>query len=447
MCISHLRLALLLLLTLTSLGFSSAASAGLVKGIYLTQTTMEDTKYLKYLIAHSKAVGINTFVVDMEIPSKLYQKNVALLKENDIKYVARVVIFPTGGHPEQILSPAYWAKRYRLIDTAINYGANEIQLDYIRYNVHTKASSENAKNILKVVAYYKDKVKERGIPLQADVFGISSFGESKHIGQNLRLMAQQLDAICPMVYPSHFEPFREHAVTPYDTIYTSLTALRSQFNYQMPVKLYAYIEISNYRYPLPGAKRRSYIIAEMKAVRDSGADGWYVWSAHNKYDYLFSLMGDLAQNDAAVLEPGKSANTKTLEANAGSSQKSEKLDAHDTDLANASSTTTTTTTTAANDTEEDAPAVAPAPLTAKAAAITTTTTTTAKVEATDEEPVTPQTSVLTNTVEADPATPMHHTHGIVASGSKTTDSDNNVRLSVSDPSKLTWTMRSHQSAN
>jgi hypothetical protein len=428
MCIAHRRLALLLLLTLTSLGVSGTASAGLVKGIYLTQTTMEDTKYLNYLINHAKAVGINTFVVDMEIPSKLYQRNVALLKENNIQYVARVVVFPQGGHPDQIASPAYWAKRYRLIDTAMNYGANQIQLDYIRYNVHTKASSENAKNILKVVQYYKEKVTERGIPLQADVFGISSFGESKHIGQNLRLMAQSLDAICPMVYPSHFEPFREHAVTPYDTIYKSLTALRSQFNYNMPVKLYAYIEISNYRYPLPGAKRRSYIIAEMKAVRDAGADGWYVWSAHNKYDYLFSLMGELAKNDPAVLEPGKSPNTRTLEAKADTSDKADKLDQADTDLANAAPTTTPTTAT--NETTTNSAPV----------------TTTAKVEPTEDAPVTPQTSVLTNTVAADPATPTHP-HAQVASTEKSTDSDSDVSLSISDPSKLTWTLRSHHYAN
>jgi hypothetical protein len=410
MCKAHLRLALLLLLTLLSLGVSGTASAGLVKGIYLTQTTMEDTKYLNYLIEHAKAVGINTFIVDMEIPSKLYQKNVALLKENNIQYIARVVVFPQGGHPGQITSPAYWAKRYHLIDTAMNYGANQIQLDYIRYNVHTKASSENAKNILKVVQYYKEKVSERGIPLQADVFGISSFGESKHIGQNLRLMAQSLDAICPMVYPSHFEPFREHAVTPYDTIYKSLRALRSQFNYQMPVKLYAYIEISNYRYPLPGVKRRNYIIAEMKAVRDAGADGWYVWSAHNYYDYLFRLMGDLAKNDAAVLEPGKSPDVKTLEANAAKTAKP------DTELANAPTPKTT------EPTATEAPAATPVP------------------------------SVLTNTVEAQPAKPVPSLASSenLSDKSKQSDDDDNdhdVSLAVHDPSKLTWTLRSHHSTN
>jgi hypothetical protein len=423
---AHSRLALLLLLTLLSMGVSSTAGAGLVKGIYLTQTTLEDTEYLNYLIDHAKAVGINTFVVDMEIPSKKYQKNIALLKENNIRYVARVVVFPDGGRADQIASQAYWAKRYRLIETAVNYGANEIQLDYIRYNTRQKASSENAKNILKVVQWYKDKLKPQGIPLQADVFGISSFGESKHIGQNLRFMAQSLDALCPMVYPSHFEPFRVHAVTPYETIYTSLTALRSQFDYKMPVKLYAFIEISNYRYSLAPAKRHAYIIAEMKAVRDSGADGWYVWSAHNKYDYLFSLMGELAKNDPAVLEPGKSGATKVLEAKAG------KTTANDDEETEATTTTTTTTTT---------PAVA-----AKTPELEVTTPTTAVAEKKlTSEPEEGNNAagepVMTNTVLNDDKA---NTEKVADAGN---EGESSVKLSVNDPRKLTWTLRAHHYAN
>jgi hypothetical protein len=238
-------------------------------------------------------VGITTFVVDLEIPSKLYAQNIKLLKENDINYVARIIVFPSGGTPEKIKSQAYWEKRYKLIQAAVSYGAQQIQLDYIRYSTKQHASSDNAKDIVKVVQFYKDKLTPQGIPLQADVFGISSYGESKHIGQNLRMMASTVDALCPMVYPSHFEPYRIHAVSPYQTIYLSLRALRSQFDYKMPVKLYAYIEISNYRYPLPGNQRHAYILAEMKAANDAGADGYYVWSAHNKYDYLFTLLSEL----------------------------------------------------------------------------------------------------------------------------------------------------------
>jgi hypothetical protein len=310
MCKKHCSLALLLLLTFLGLGVSSSTCA-FVKGIYLTQTTLENTSYLTYLLEQAKRVGINTFVVDMEIPSKRYQKNVQLLKENNIRYVARIIVFPDGGRPEQITDPSYWEKRYKLVETAISYGAQEIQLDYIRYNTKQPASADNAKHVMHVVQFFKEKLAPQGIPLQADVFGISSYGESKHIGQNLKMMANTVDALCPMVYPSHFEPFRQHAVTPYETVYGSLRALRTQFADNLPVKLYAYIEISNYRYPLSNTKRRAYVVAEMKAVKDAAADGWYVWSAHNKYDFLFNLMEELA-----VQDEGTGINEKTFQAEA-----------------------------------------------------------------------------------------------------------------------------------
>ena len=433
MCTSQLKLALLLLLTLLGLGVSSTAGAGLVKGIYLTQTTMESTAYLNYLIKNAKAVGITAFVVDMEIPSKIYQRNVALLKQNNIQYIARVVVFPEGGRADQIASPAYWAKRYHLIDTAINYGANQIQLDYIRYNTHQPASSQNAKNILKVVQYYKDKLTARGIPMQADVFGITGYGESKHIGQNLRLMAASVDALCPMVYPSHFEPFRSHAKTPYETIYNSLRALRSQFDYKMPVKLYAYIEISNYRYPLPGPKRRAYIVAEMKAVRDAGADGWYVWSAHNKYDYLFNLMGQLAKNDPDKVNGP--VTSQVLEADAA---QADKITSDDT----SATTTKTVQASAASDDEatESTPATTTKTITASVSPDKVTTPTPTNTAATSISPD----KVVTTTASVSPdkvttATPAPAKTTAAAKN----PAENEISLSINDPTKLTWTLRSH----
>lgn len=292
----HIRMMVLALITL--LGLTNMARAdGLVKGIYLTQSTVENADYLKYLVDHAKEVGISTFVADLEIPSKLYQKNIKILKDNHITYIARVVMFPNGGKPEQITSPAYWDKRYQLIKAAVAYGADQIQLDYIRYSSKQPASPENAKNIYKIIKWYKDKLAASNIPLQADVFGIASFGESRHIGQNLKMMAQSLDALCPMVYPSHFEPYKLHAVTPYETIFDSLKAIRAQFDDKMPVKLYAYIELFNYRYHLTPDQRRKYVLAEMKAARDAGADGWFVWSAHNYYDYLFKLLKEIGPGE------------------------------------------------------------------------------------------------------------------------------------------------------
>jgi hypothetical protein len=263
-------------------------NAALIKGIYITQSTLENTTYINYLIERSKKVGIGTFIVDLDQPSKRYANNIQLLKNNHISYVARITMFPGGGTREQVRSESYWQKKYQLVQHALAYGANEIQLDYIRYNTKQAPSSQNAKDVLKVIQWFKDRVN---VPLQIDVFGISSFGESKYIGQSIKLFSSSVDVICPMVYPSHYVPFDVHVKIPYKTVYDSLASIKNQFdNNALPFKLIPYIELSNYHYLLSHEKKLNYIYAQIQAAENAGADGWYVWSPHNKYDSLFQVL-------------------------------------------------------------------------------------------------------------------------------------------------------------
>lgn len=270
--------------------FTSPVNASLPKGIYITQETMENTKYITYLVNRAKKVGINTFVVDLELPSKRYQQNVALLKDNNITYIARIIMFPGGGTPEQIASESYREKKHRLVETALSYGAQQIQLDYIRFNSKQPASAEHAITIKKIIQTFKNRLASENIPLQVDVFGITAYGEEKHIGQSIPLFASVIDAVCPMVYPSHYEPFNYHFERPYKTVYDSLISIKEQFDDKMPIKLYPYIELSNYHYPLSKEKKLKYIYAQIQAVQDAGADGWYAWSAKNYYDNLFTVL-------------------------------------------------------------------------------------------------------------------------------------------------------------
>lgn len=269
----------------------TSATAGQVKGIYVTQYSFENTAFLNYLIKHAVASGIDTFVVDMEIPSKRYRDNLELLRQNHINYVARIIMFPGGGTPAQIENPDVWQKKYRLVKQAADWGATKIQLDYIRYNTKQPATQQNAKNVLTIIQWYKDKLAQQHIPLEIDVFGIASFGESKYIGQNIRLFANTVDGICPMVYPSHYTPFKEHFESPYETVYNSLASIQNQFDEdKMPIKLIAYIELSNYHFSMNRPKTLEYIRAQIKAVNDVEADGWYAWSPHNRYENLFYVL-------------------------------------------------------------------------------------------------------------------------------------------------------------
>jgi hypothetical protein len=262
------------------------------KGIYINSSTAQNPKYLSYLIQQSKAVGIDTFVIDMERmnPSAVYKKNIKMVENAGIKFVARVVVFPAGGTPDVVRSKAYWAKRYQLVQNAIDLGASAIQLDYIRYNTKQPPIDQNSKDVLAVVKYFKERTAKAGVPLQMDVFGETSYKTSPRIGQDIKLLSSQIDVLCPMLYPSHVTPFDKTYVTPYETVLKPLQAIKARFNNNVPFKIHAYIELSNYHYKMSASQKIPYIKAQLKAVKDAGVAGWYAWSANNYYDVLFQVL-------------------------------------------------------------------------------------------------------------------------------------------------------------
>lgn len=260
------------------------------RGIYITQSTAENDKKFQQLIAQSKRVGINTFVIDYTRYNKRYHRNVQSLDQQGIRHVARIVMFPDGARGNQMTDPKYWQGKYPLIQQIAKMGADAIQLDYIRYEAGRRASSQNARDVLKVISWYKERVNALGLPMEIDVFGVAAHAPSLSIGQNLPLFAGQIDTVCPMLYPSHYEPYRHHATRPYETVHGSLTKMKRQFNGSPPFKVVTYIELSNYRYPMSFSSRLNYIKAQLQAVKDHALDGWYAWSPRNQYNALFRLL-------------------------------------------------------------------------------------------------------------------------------------------------------------
>ncbi|MDF1759249.1 MAG: putative glycoside hydrolase [Coxiellaceae bacterium] len=284
------RMTLIVLLFFFSSLIIPSCALAFQKGIYVTQWTAMNDKKFKKLVKRAKAVGINTFIVDYSRYSKRYHRNLQLLDKHNIRHVARIVMFPGGATGNQMTNPKIWQKKYKLVQQIAKMGADEIQLDYIRYKVGKRASKKNAHDVHKVIHWYKQRVNKLGLPLQIDVFGVAAHKPSLSIGQNLPLFANSVDVVCPMVYPSHYEPQPYHSRRPYETIADSLQQLKDQFGGKPPFKVIAYIETSNYRYRMGHASRMNYIKAQIKAAKDSGAHGWYAWSANNKYYTLFKLL-------------------------------------------------------------------------------------------------------------------------------------------------------------
>ena len=112
----------------------------------------------------------------------------------------------------------------------------------------------NALDIREILRFFKKRINEHGSQLQIDVFGEVGLAPSMHIGQDISVFAPEIDKVCPMVYPSHYEPYQEHALKPYETIYTSLMGMKRQMgNQQVPIL--AYIELFNFRQVLAAFSR------------------------------------------------------------------------------------------------------------------------------------------------------------------------------------------------
>lgn len=263
------------------------------KGIYLTQYTIENPAKLDFFIKEAKETGINTFVVDHDYMSSRYAAAIAKIKAAGIKCVARVVVFNDGGNAQQVKSEAYWQKRMNYVDDAIKAGVDSIQLDYIRYSSKSPANPQHAIDVHEVIKWFKKRVSAKGVPMEIDIFGEVSYYPSPHIGQDIKLFANSVDAVNPMVYPSHFWPYQKYSADPYKTINSSLNALSSQFDNKPPFKIHAFIEAVNYHYinKMTKAQKQKYLLDEIRAVEDAnGVNGWYVWSANNIYDNLFEVL-------------------------------------------------------------------------------------------------------------------------------------------------------------
>ncbi len=123
---------------------------------------------------------------------------------------------------------------------AARVGFKEIQFDYIRFEATKELNYVDfggldtvtrEEIILEFLDYANAELKPLGVEITADVFGIviNSEVDAKVIGQDYVEMAKRLDAICPMVYPSHYGygffgiPKGQHSdLYPYKTIYGSM---------------------------------------------------------------------------------------------------------------------------------------------------------------------------------------------------------------------------------
>jgi hypothetical protein len=311
-----------------------------VRGVYVTSWSAGRPGFLTALFEFTRKAGVNALVIDVkddtgyvsypsEVPlareinagfSKYNPATVLnLLREQQLYPIARIVAFKDpllaekkpdwavqdrrGGiwsdHKGRRWVDPYnhfvWEYNVALAKEAAKLGFREIQFDYVRFTSDGQIANcrypamdarIHAEVIRDFLAFAYEELKGYGVKVSADVFGLTCSAEDDlGIGQQFKYIAENVDVICPMVYPSHYRKgsyqLANPDLNPYETVYRSLTdARRKCKTVQKEVTVRPWLQDFSLmsRYSLPQLQ------AQVRAVRDAGFEEWIFWNPGNIYD-------------------------------------------------------------------------------------------------------------------------------------------------------------------
>jgi hypothetical protein len=185
--------------------------------------------------------------------------------------------------------PEVVAYNVDLAAEAAQLGFDDILYDYVRRPEGDlsamrlpglRGTPEQA--ITDFLATSRAAVREHGAFLGASVFGIAAQRPTA-IAQDIRAMAEHVDYVAPMVYPSHWGPGEYGVARPEDQPY-DITA-RSLATFAEQVKgtgatVIPWLQAFSLRTHYGPAEVR----AQIKAAADTGATSFLLWNASCRYD-------------------------------------------------------------------------------------------------------------------------------------------------------------------
>jgi hypothetical protein len=174
-------------------------------------------------------------------------------------------------------------------------GFDEVQLDYVRFysDGDFSTSDTNLPNtesfrlpaIRRLFRVVSDELQTKRAFFGADVFPISFIAsDDQGIGQRPEVIMPYVDYFDPMVYPSHYYAgsfgFAVPNDHPYDVINATLKLMNAE-RVGLPLVIRPWIQDFGYGDFPPYTAAQ--VQAEMKALRDNGAQGWMIWNARARF--------------------------------------------------------------------------------------------------------------------------------------------------------------------
>ena len=178
-----------------------------------------------------------------------------------------------------------WDYNVAIGAAAARAGFDEIQFDYVRFPTDGDIDSivypgKTAKApgwvIAEFVHYAAKRLKPLGVRVSTDVFGLSAT-RNMGIGQIPRRISKYVDAMYPMVYPSHYGPgeygLEDPNAAPGATVEWSLSHFRREMK-ESKAELIPWLQDFSYgrNYGLAD------VMAQIEAARLMGARGYLLWN-------------------------------------------------------------------------------------------------------------------------------------------------------------------------
>jgi hypothetical protein len=314
-----------------------------IRGIYINPYQANKQEYLDEVFSRADSGLINAIVVDfksdygfltyaseLELAKKIkavkqHFDAAKLVEEaavHGVKLIARIVCFrdnylarykKLGIHDDSSelwldYKGMAWANPYdsNVHDYLINVtkeivalGIKSIAFDYLRFPTdgdvwRIRLTKVKGSRLDAIERFLKRARQEVDAEIGICVFGFSVWRRLRNEGQDIEILGEHIDALYPMLYPSHFarafkneenEMWRNYWIY-YDSVDEAFAKLPAS------VKVIPFVQAFEYRAKNYDA---NYVFSQMNGVLSAGGDGFMVWNARSDYSTCWRAF-DWARN-------------------------------------------------------------------------------------------------------------------------------------------------------
>jgi hypothetical protein len=183
-----------------------------------------------------------------------------------------------------------WNYNLAVAKAAVRAGFDEIQFDYVRFpsdgDIESavfpgKRAEPMSTTIARFVHYATNRLRSMGARVSVDLFGLSAT-RNLGVGQSPRRLAKIVDAISPMVYPSHYGSGEYGLASPVSvpgkTVGRSLRDFRRQMR-RGKAQLVPWLE----DFSFSGTPTLAHVQDQIRAARRWKTGGFLLWNATGVY--------------------------------------------------------------------------------------------------------------------------------------------------------------------